>query len=375
MSAATVSAMPTITVSLPQSYVNNRLSDITPVQQMVSSCSGAILTSLFMTPLDVVKIRLQAQRKPLRSQSYFIYSNGLMDCLCVCSHCNEINSDNGSRRTAAASDIRHSHRQRPASHFLGVQDAFVKIARNEGITKLWSGLPPTLIQSVPATVVYFTVYDRLKYMLGYDEANPSTRYIPMVAGSCARLLSVTLMSPIELIRTKMQSNPLSYRQLGVAVRISIANNGMLSIMRGLGPSLLRDVPFSAFYWFSYEMCKARQLHDTGDTDLSIVHSFFCGAISGMIAAVITLPFDVIKTHRQIELGEAFVSGGQKPVTSTWGLIVQLYQHEGFAALYAGIVPRVMKVAPACAIMISTYEYGKSFFHHRNLLAADVDAAS
>ncbi len=34
---------------------------ITPVQQMASSCVGACLVSLFMTPLDVVKIRLQTQ--------------------------------------------------------------------------------------------------------------------------------------------------------------------------------------------------------------------------------------------------------------------------------------------------------------------------
>ena len=34
---------------------------ITPLQQMASSCTGALCTSLLMTPLDVVKTRLQAQ--------------------------------------------------------------------------------------------------------------------------------------------------------------------------------------------------------------------------------------------------------------------------------------------------------------------------
>ena len=32
---------------------------------------------------------------------------------------------------------------------------------------------------------------------------------------------------------------------------------------------------------------------------------------------------------------------------------------------AGITPRVIKVTPACAIMISTYEYCKSFFRSYN----------
>lgn len=32
---------------------------------------------------------------------------------------------------------------------------------------------------------------------------------------------------------------------------------------------------------------------------------------------------------------------------------------------AGFLPRVIKVAPACAIMISTYEFGKTFFQKLN----------
>lgn len=33
---------------------------------------------------------------------------------------------------------------------------------------------------------------------------------------------------------------------------------------------------------------------------------------------------------------------------------------------AGFLPRIIKAAPACAIMISTYEFGKSFFQRLNL---------
>lgn len=33
--------------------------------------------------------------------------------------------------------------------------------------------------------------------------------------------------------------------------------------------------------------------------------------------------------------------------------------------FIGITARVAKVAPACAIMITSYEYGKAFFKQRN----------
>ncbi len=44
---------------------------------------------------------------------------------------------------------------------------------------------------------------------------------------------------------------------------------------------------------------------------------------------------------------------------------RIYATEGFRGLFTGYVPRIVKVAPACAIMISTYEYGKSFFVRYN----------
>ena len=42
------------------------------------------------------------------------------------------------------------------------------------------------IQSVPATVIYFTIYDNTKYALGYSETDSNTKYIPVFAGTSAR---------------------------------------------------------------------------------------------------------------------------------------------------------------------------------------------
>lgn len=43
-----------------------------------------------MTPLDVIKIRLQAQQKSLISNRCYLYCNGLMDHLCPCDPVNGI---------------------------------------------------------------------------------------------------------------------------------------------------------------------------------------------------------------------------------------------------------------------------------------------
>lgn len=58
------------------------------------------------------------------------------------------------------------------------------------------------------------------------------------------VFAVTVISPIELVRTKMQSEQLTYKQVRHAISGTIQHGGVLSLWKGLGPTLLRDVPFS-----------------------------------------------------------------------------------------------------------------------------------
>ncbi|XP_069490391.1 mitochondrial glutathione transporter SLC25A39 isoform X2 [Ambystoma mexicanum] len=367
------------TVSLMLDKLNNRMEEkrqqcpgatITPLQQMLASGTGALLTSLFVTPLDVVKIRLQSQKTPftkvvsVRSPPWthpirqpkwrcFLYCNGLMDHLYVCQHATSC-----------------SEWYRTSTHFSGTVDAFVKITRQEGIKSLWSGLPPTLLMAVPATVIYFTCYDQLRdflrFGMGYHGA-----HIPLIAGALSRLGAVTVISPLELIRTKMQSRKLTYGELRVCIRSSIAHDGWLSLWRGWGPTVLRDVPFSALYWFNYELVKQKLWERSCTEEATFMTSFTAGAISGTIAAVLTLPFDVVKTQRQIALGDLETLRGEQRTSarnshsSTWLLMRKIQAESGTRGLFAGFLPRVIKVAPACAIMISSYEFGKTFFQKLN----------
>lgn len=59
--------------------------------------------SFLVTPLDVVKIRMQAQLKPFKKGSCFIYSNGLMDHLCICNFCNGNRAEMSSNAGASSS--------------------------------------------------------------------------------------------------------------------------------------------------------------------------------------------------------------------------------------------------------------------------------
>ncbi|NXK57657.1 S2540 protein, partial [Sylvietta virens] len=337
---------------------------LTVVQEAIASCCGAIITSLFVTPLDVVKTRLQAQSNPFHKGKQtstltiflytillgkcFVYSNGLMDHVYVC--------ESGDSKVW----------YKKPGHFKGTLDAFVKIIRIEGIKSLWSGLPPTLIMAVPTTVIYFTCYDQLSEALK-NRSGKHDEHIPVIAGSLSRFGSATVVSPLELIKTQMQYRRMSYKQLYLCISTKVAADGWVSLWAGWTSTVLRDVPFSAMYWYNYERFKKMMCKEIGANEPTFFVSFTSGAASGSIAAVTTQPFDVVKTHRQTQLweSETLKSKLLRVGKSTWAVMRKIVARNGITGLFAGITPRLFKVAPACAIMISTYEYGKSFFSHLN----------
>ena len=251
---------------------------ITPVQQIISSCSGAVLTSLLTTPFDVVKVRLQAQQQSVLNKPCYLLECRCLDGVTVCT---------------IAPDGTHVK----VAKFNGTRDAFIKIARLEGIRSWWKGLSPTLLMAVPATVIYYTSYDQLKALFGFREGQRS--YLaPALAGMTARTAAVTAICPIELVRTKLQSRQgYSYKELLTVVRGAVQQNGVLSLWRGLSPMLLRDVPFSMFYWMSYETMKLKFSEHISSYKPLI--PFLAGSTSGAIASVLTNPLDVAKTHMQV----------------------------------------------------------------------------
>lgn len=323
---------------------------LTPQQQMMSSGAGAMVVSLFMTPLDVVKIRLQSQERT--------------------------NGDPPVRAIHTQQEICDCKWFNRPKYFSGTTDALVKIARTEGISSLWSGLSPTLVLAVPTTVIYFTMYEQLKMKIdthrrtyvktdtGIIEETP--KWVSLASGGLARWAAVTLVNPLELVRTKMQSKKMPWSDVMKCLRELVQTQGLRGLWNGYTATLLRDVPFSALYWPLYEQCKAIMNLYTSNRDSFLVN-FGSGAVAGSVASTVTLPFDVIKTIKQIEMGEKDIMG-VKPGRSRSNMTIakELVREQGPKGLFAGLVPRLLKVAPACAIMISSYEFCKGFFKQKNM---------
>jgi len=199
-------------------------------------------------------------------------------------------------------------------------------------------------------------------MVSYDQlqnkamphVSPSPEITPLLAGITARTFASSLVSPLELLRTNLQSTPAdplkphTFSSTLQATRLLVKTDGVKALYRGLGPTLWRDVPFSGIYWAGYEAWK-KFFYRTTNLPVPVV-AFSSGAISGMTSALLTHPFDVTKTRRQALM----LSQCGAPI-STFPFIKDLIRTEGAGALFAGLTPRLVKIAPACGIMIACYE--------------------
>lgn len=209
---------------------------------------------------------------------------------------------------------------------------------------------------VPSSTFYMLTYDQL-LRIWLPPLSPWPSLTPMFAGITARTFISTVASPLELIRTNLQStppspdNPHTLRSVLSDVRGIAREHGLRALWRGVGPTLWRDVPFSGIYWFGYEEIK-RSLASKGYAGAHV--AFISGALSGTTAAVVVSPFDTLKTRRQAIVMSA-MAGGSSTTTSLIGLCKNIVRTEGVSALYAGLTPRIAKIAPACGIMISCFE--------------------
>ncbi|KAI0977007.1 mitochondrial carrier domain-containing protein [Xylaria arbuscula] len=415
-------------VSSAEDHANTDGMDITAGQKMASAITGSLLTSILVTPLDVVRVRLQSQspsqpatastefqKLVVSSQNGFRPSNlGITSC------CREVFFMNnnaeicvagprleGFSAAEAGAGIECAVEEAQKRNFTSTFDGMRKIARNEGFTTLWRGLSPTLLMTIPANIIYFTGYDWLRY----NKKSPISRfsrddYKAVTAGSTARILAVAAVSPIELFKTRLQASSGStatshLQDTFKGIREMVAENGYRSLWRGITLHLWRDVPFSGLYWLGYETIRnkltdmredrrgrsvsrdpsarsrerARSQSRENHTAV-LVDSFTAGASSGAIASMVTMPFDVGKTRTQVYRDSAKTASSAAPEE---GNMVRLLWHilktEGSAGLWRGWIPRTLKVAPACAIMISSYEVGKRVFrsvNERHTIAQHLD---
>ncbi|KAG7820873.1 hypothetical protein KL942_000162 [Ogataea angusta] len=338
-------------------------SDITIAQRMLSACTGSLLTSLVVTPFDVVRIRLQQQQ--------LLFPPHFRQTATCCKKVfwedvTKAKKDYFCSSNACAQEFKIN----------GTFSGLTKIAVNEGVFTLYRGLSLMLIMAVPSNMVYFSGYEYLRDRSPLKDQFPI--FNPLLCGSFARIMAATVVAPLELIKTRLQAVPTSTSTSSEIMKMVVTNSfkevqnkGIFSLFKGLQLTLWRDVPFSGIYWSSYEYLNGRlqrlQTFNSSEHEHAEIfaRSFISGSLSGVLAAIFTNPFDVGKTRLQVTLEDTGslnkLVNSKSTKESMFKSLHTIYKNEGMSSLFVGLAPRCLKIAPSCAIMISTYEISKKLF--------------
>lgn len=216
----------------------------------------------------------------------------------------------------------------------------------ERLTHLYRGCVPVLVSAIPAHGAYFSVYEAFKRLFGDD-----TNLGIAAAASFATIAHDTVSTPFDVVKQRMQMD--KHRTFANSVecgRRIVRSEGVGALFASLSTTIGMNLPHFSAYWLAYEgfLASRGQGGVRHREDEMTVDYMAAGFVAGACAAVVSFPFDTVKTHLQLGHGRGF--------RDTWRGVLH---RRGIRGVFAGVVPRILYTAPSGAIMMVTYETVKS----------------
>eukprot|EP01022_Parablepharisma_sp_SALTPOND_P017073 TRINITY_DN2651_c0_g1_i1.p1 TRINITY_DN2651_c0_g1~~TRINITY_DN2651_c0_g1_i1.p1 ORF type:complete len:290 (+),score=13.04 TRINITY_DN2651_c0_g1_i1:112-981(+) len=178
-----------------------------------------------------------------------------------------------------------------------LQESQSRVRISERIKKgrLYSGFSCVLGASLPCNALFFFVYEYASAIIlskYKDQFKERKELVFFTCATLAELVGSTLNNPIEVVRQNMQL--LSYERPRDAIKDIWVKTGIRGFFSGYLPALCRTVPFSILQLPLYEHFQRVFSRKGGRWDHS--KALLSGGLSCLIAAIVTNPFDVIKTR-------------------------------------------------------------------------------
>lgn len=231
--------------------------------------------------------------------------------------------------------------------YRGTLDCFKSIIAKESVRGLYRGLSSPLAGVSIVNAIVFGVYGNVQR----HSADPGSIRTHFLAGSVAGLVQSFVCSPMELAKTQLQvQNPrvagLKFRGPSQCLSYIYSSEGVRGVYKGLGATVLRDIPGFATYFASYEMMM-RMRENPG-----IFHTLMAGGFAGMISWCFTIPMDVIKSRLQVD--------GMLATAPKYNGFVDClrksYHEEGLSCFTRGLGPTMLRSFPmnaVCFLVVST----------------------
>ncbi|KAL0730857.1 hypothetical protein Bca4012_026951 [Brassica carinata] len=266
--------------------------------------------------------------------------------------------------------------------YSGTVQGLKYIWRTEGLRGLFKGNGTNCARIVPNSAVKFFSYEQaskgILYMYRQQTGNENAQLTPVLrlgAGATAGIIAMSATYPMDMVRGRLTvqtaNSPYQYRGIAHALSTVLREEGPRALYRGWLPSVIGVVPYVGLNFAVYESLKDWLVKDNPfglveNNELTIITRLSCGAIAGTVGQTIAYPLDVIRRRMQMvgwKSASSVVTGeGRSKASLEYNGMVDAFRktvrHEGFGALYKGLVPNSVKVVPSIAIAFVTYEMVK-----------------
>ncbi|XP_072000993.1 mitochondrial glutamate carrier 2 isoform X2 [Engystomops pustulosus] len=253
--------------------------------------------------------------------------------------------------------------------YRGMYDCLIKTVRSEGFFGMYRGAAVNLTLVTPEKAIKLAANDFFRNVLA-QEGKELSLVREMLAGCGAGTCQVVVTSPMEMLKIQLQDAgrlatqkvvggeaaavvPPPQRPSALLIaRDLLRTQGISGVYKGLGATLLRDVPFSIIYFPLF--ANVNKLGQKSPQQKApFYHSFIAGCFAGSVAAVAVTPLDVLKTRIQTlkkGLGEDTYNGIMDCARKIWS-------NEGPAAFMKGAWCRALVIAPLFGIAQVVYFIG------------------
>ncbi|OQV21913.1 Mitochondrial dicarboxylate carrier [Hypsibius exemplaris] len=133
-------------------------------------------------------------------------------------------------------------------------DGLVRVVREEGFVRLWSGSSMVIVRSVFITIGQLSFYDQVKQFL-LRMGCPDSAGTHLLGSSVAACSSTTITAPFDCIKTRMQNaEPGRYENLRQCIK-ETAKDGPLAFYKGFVPAFVRIGPQTVLMFLLYEQLR------------------------------------------------------------------------------------------------------------------------
>ncbi|KAH7550167.1 hypothetical protein ACOSP7_024646 [Xanthoceras sorbifolium] len=256
------------------------------------------------------------------------------------------------------------------------------IWRTEGFRGLFKGNGTNCARIVPNSAVKFFSYEEaskgILWLYRRQSGNEDAQLTPVLrlgAGASAGIIAMSATYPMDMVRGRLtvqtEKSPRQYRGIFHALSTVLREEGPRALYRGWLPSVIGVVPYVGLNFAVYEslkdwLIKSKAFGLVENNELSVTTRLACGAAAGTVGQTIAYPLDVIRRRMQMvgwkDAASVVTGDGKSKAPLEYTGMVDAFRktvrHEGFGALYKGLVPNSVKVVPSIAIAFVTYEMVK-----------------